>query len=125
MNRLQRRTDAWLAACFPEQMPIEQHREERGLRLVEEAVELGQAIGITREQAHRLVDYVFDRPVGEVRQEIGGVALTLSAVASVSNASVEECWHDELSRVMLRIEETRAKQQAKARQGIVAARARA
>ena len=45
--------------------------EERVLRLTEETLELGQAEGMTREQAHALVDQVFDKPKGDVEQEQG------------------------------------------------------
>jgi hypothetical protein len=38
---------------------------QRGVRLLEEAIELYQATGATAEMAHRLVDFVFSRPVGE------------------------------------------------------------
>ncbi len=43
--------------------------------------ELVQAVGTSREDALRLVEYVYTRPVGELRQEIGGVMVTLAALA--------------------------------------------
>jgi len=58
--------------------------EERMLRFSEEVIELGQAEGITREQYHALVDQVFDKPVGEVEQEIGGVLVTLGSYFAVT-----------------------------------------
>lgn len=116
IRMLQRDTEEWIRRCFPgATLP-----EERGLRALEEMIELAQAMGVDRGQAHRLVDYVFDRPVGEIGQEIGGVALTLSAVASTVDIDLGSCWQTELDRVNDRIEQVREKQKFKATQGIVA-----
>lgn len=118
MNVLQRMTRAWLHACFPKS--VTHHLPERGLRHLEESAELAQALGVDRAQAHRLIDYVFDRPVGVPAQEIGGCALTLAAVAIALDEDVETCWSTELERVIPRIEQTREKQRFKASAGIVA-----
>ena len=56
---------------------------ERVHRFTEEALELGQALGCTREEAHQLVNYVYGRPVGEPGQEVGGVMTTLASGAYV------------------------------------------
>src|SRR5258708_2977034 len=54
----------------------------RSFRFLEEALELVQVTGCTREEAHQLVDYVFERPVGELVNEMGGALLTLVALAT-------------------------------------------
>ncbi len=43
----------------------------------EEGTELAQSAGISREDAHKNVDMVYDKPVGEIGQEIAGYGDTL------------------------------------------------
>lgn len=73
---------------------------QRGIRLLEEAIEACQAAGGEREMAHRLVDYVFDRPVGKLRQELGGVGVTLLALAEAADESADACEVAEIERVL-------------------------
>lgn len=72
---------------------------ERGRRGTEEHLELFQVVGGTREEAHRLVDHVFDKPVGDAEQELGGCALTLLACAEGLNYHLGECAQNELMRI--------------------------
>lgn len=94
----QRRVAEWAALAFGKEEATS--IPQRGLRLLEEAIELYQACGCGESQAHDLVTYVFSRPKGEIGQELGGVAVTtlvLAAAAGVS-ADTEEC--REINRVM-------------------------
>jgi hypothetical protein len=68
---------------------------------------------MTRSEAHQLVDYTFDRPVGELHQEVGGVMVTLAALCLASNANMHESGETELARIWTKIEKIRAKQAAK------------
>lgn len=52
-------------------------RRERAMRLLEEAIELAQAEGITREMVDNQAAHVYARPVGEPSQEAAGVAVCL------------------------------------------------
>jgi uncharacterized protein YdbL (DUF1318 family) len=72
---------------------------ERSFRFLEEALELVQSVGCTRDQAHALVDYVYGRPAGRVGQEIGGVMVTLSALASAYVADIQVCAEREFNRI--------------------------
>jgi hypothetical protein len=73
---------------------------QRALRLLEEAIEMFQACGGAPELAHELVTAMFGRPCGTISQELGGVAVSLLALAAASglSADVEEC--RELHRVL-------------------------
>jgi hypothetical protein len=73
---------------------------QRGLKLAEEAMEAAQACGTDREQLHRLIDYVYDRPVGELRQECGGVSVTLLALGEAGGIDIDTAERDELTRFM-------------------------
>lgn len=51
--------------------------KQRATRLLEEALELFQAVECPKELAQKSVDVVYSRPPGHIRQEIGGVSITL------------------------------------------------
>jgi hypothetical protein len=61
--------------------PVALDRNERALRFVEEALELGQVEFVSEQQAIGLVKRVFSRSPGNVDKEIGQAALTLEALA--------------------------------------------
>lgn len=86
---------------------------ERNHRFLEEALELVQSLGCTQSEARQLVDYVFSRPVGEPKQELGGVMVTLSALASCHDMNLDTAGETELIRVWKNIDKIRAKQAAK------------
>ena len=73
---------------------------QRGLRLLEEAIEAFQACGGDEAMAHKLVSFVFARPSGTVGQELGGVAVTVLALAAAAGLSAEEEECREVSRVL-------------------------
>ncbi|MBN8844823.1 MAG: hypothetical protein J0H88_16400 [Sphingomonadales bacterium] len=105
----------WLLACFgPE---IAGDREERNHRFLEEALELVQACGCSASEAHQLVDYVFGRPIGEPRQEAGGVMVTLAALCLANALDMHKAGWDELQRIWTKVEQIRAKQAAKPKHG--------
>lgn len=107
----QQRVSAWLLACFGDQ--VARDVRERNWRFLEEALELVQANGCSREDAHELVDYVFGRPAGELHQEAGGVMVTLAALCAASSIELSTAAEDELARVWTKIATIRAKQAAK------------
>lgn len=105
----------WLMACFSQE--ICRDTTERNHRFLEEALELVQSAGCTRSEAHSLVEYVFNRPVGDPFQEVGGVAITFAGLCSCLDIDMSEAGEAELARIsdpgtMLKI---RAKQAAKPR----------
>ena len=73
--------------------------KERALRLSEEALELAQALEVPAETLHKLVDYVYSRPVGEVAQELGGCAVTLLAASTAAGVNLAEALTTELDRI--------------------------
>lgn len=107
----QPRVAPWMLACFG--AAISADRIERNHRFLEESLELVQANGCTRDDAHQLVDYVFGRPVGELHQEIGGVMVTLAALCLASGQDMHEAGEVELARIWTKVEAIRAKQAAK------------
>ena len=73
---------------------------QRGVRLLEEAIEAFQACGGDEAMAHKLVSFVFARPPGEVGQELGGVAVTVLLLAAAAGLSADEEECREVHRVL-------------------------
>ena len=95
--------------------------EQRGLRLLEEAIEAFQACGADREMAHKLVDFVFDRPVGQLHQELGGVSVCILALAAAAGLSADEEERREVERVLSKpIEHFTKRNEAKNAAGFLA-----
>jgi Lar family restriction alleviation protein len=101
----------WMLACFgPE---ISKDKIERNHRFLEEALELVQSNGCTRNEAIQLVDYVFNRPIGDLNQECGGVMVTLAALSNASELNMIEAGEKELARIWEKIDSVREKQKMK------------
>lgn len=103
----------WMLACFGEEVSCD--GTERNHRFLEEALELVQACGCTQSEAHQLVDYAYNRPEGDVNQEVGGVMVTLAALCLANGFDMHQAGEAELSRIWKNIEKIRAKQAAKPR----------
>lgn len=106
-NYYQERVTNWLLQCFgPE---ISGDKTERCFRFTEESLELVQSLGITKEQVLQLVDYTFDRPLGEPNQEVGSVMVTLAALCYAADLNLETCAENEYQRILVKIDKIRAK----------------
>lgn len=88
---------AWCAAAFGKEQATS--LPQRGLRLLEEAVEAAQAAGVPLDKAQHVVSYVYGRPVGDLPQELGGVGVTLLALAEAAGYSADGEESREVSRV--------------------------
>lgn len=107
----QARVHDWMAACFAR--PDAMEPAQRAFRFIEEALELVQASGTSREDVLRLVDYVYGRPSGVVSQEIGGVMVTLAGLSTAFGLSMAYAANAELDRCRENTEKIRAKDLAK------------
>lgn len=95
----QRAIHVWARAAFGDDQATS--LPQRATRLLEEAIELYQACGTEDPaMAKKLVDYVFDRPPGEISQEIGGVAVCLLALAAAAGLSADREELREIERVL-------------------------
>jgi NTP pyrophosphatase (non-canonical NTP hydrolase) len=104
-----------LVDCFGEE--IASDKIERNHRFIEEALELVQATGCTKSEVLQLVEYVYGRDIGETKQEVGGVMVTLAALCLAQEIDMAECGEVELARVWTKVEKIRAKQKAKPKYG--------
>jgi hypothetical protein len=97
LSKNQSRVTAWVREVFTnaetEDVP------ERALRMAEEALELAQACDVDAATLHRLVDYVFSRPVGAPGAEIAGTMVTVYALAAALGVDAQTVFEAELLRI--------------------------
>jgi hypothetical protein len=107
----QQRVWEWFKSCFgPAGI---KDKLQRYFRFYEEATELVQAGGMSRQDAHRMVDSVYDKAPGKVYQEVGGVATTLAMVCNAEGLELDHTADTELARVWGKQDEIREKQKQK------------
>jgi hypothetical protein len=94
----QRRVGQWVRETFGSATML--WLDERAARVLEEAAELAQSLGVMKETADRVIGYVFSRPAGEPAQEAGGVGITLLACCEAMAVSADASEADELRRVL-------------------------
>lgn len=107
MDMFQKDVVVWATDCFGRDVLID--REERSFRFCEESIELLQACGVSKGDVLKLVDYVYDRPVGDVGQEVGGVMVTLALLCHAAGISLDLASINELRRIELIKDKIRAK----------------
>ncbi len=113
VESFQSRVKPWMMETFGAE--ISSDMLERSDRFTEESLELGQSLGHSKERAHALVEYVYDRPIGEPSQEVGGVMVTLAALCLAANMDMHAAAETELARVWTKIDVIREKQKSKPR----------
>lgn len=84
---------------------------ERALRFGEEALELLQACGLTKDEVTKLVDYVYSRPVGDIGQEVGGTVVCLVMLCEAEQLDLS----DEAVTEFIRVDSTEMREKIKAK----------
>ena len=97
LRTFQTRVRQWMLKVFPPEVIAD--KKERAYRLLEEVYELVQAIGVTKEECIEQLNYTYSRPVGEARNELGGVMLCIASVADCIDTDMEYEAELELRRV--------------------------
>lgn len=88
----------WAVRCFGRDHVT--NPRVRALRLVEEAVEVAQALDVSRETITDLVGVVYARPKGFPAQEIGGVMMTVTVLCAALGLEPDDMFEAELRRVL-------------------------
>jgi NTP pyrophosphatase (non-canonical NTP hydrolase) len=82
---------------------------ERRQRVIEEAIELLQAMGGSEDEVVKMAAYVFARKIGEPRQEIGGLQGCIAAAANALGIDMDQAREDELVRCIDKVDKIREK----------------
>jgi NTP pyrophosphatase (non-canonical NTP hydrolase) len=85
------------------------NRPLRALRIVEEAIELAQALGVPKGKIDLCTENVYKRPVGTMAQELGGVLLTTNILCASCGFEPDRMLEMELGRVLAKPPEHFAK----------------
>lgn len=97
----------WARRCFGNDHVV--NVQVRSIRNLEETAELSQALGVSRETALLTINTVYDRPVGDIDQEIGGTLLTAVVLCEALGKDPEEMLEREVLRVLKKSPEHFAK----------------
>lgn len=97
MKHWQRVIATWVSNTFG--IANQQTTRIRALRFIEEAIELGQTVGLDRKDIEQLCDKVFVNPPGELKQEIGGVFTTFLALVENQGEHALDCLIRESNRI--------------------------
>lgn len=79
---------------------VARSRAERAARCVEEAIKVAQAERLPIEVLLKIVHRVYGRPSGDIIQEIGGLFITMEALAEVAGLDAEQCAQAEYGRIV-------------------------
>lgn len=97
LTSYQRRVGIWVEEAFGRQSledPV-----ERAQRLLEEATELAQAVGLPAAKARSVISDVYDREPGDVAQEVGGVMNCIGALCEGLGVDLAHATETEMTRV--------------------------
>jgi hypothetical protein len=94
-------------------------KHERAMRMLEEALELAQASGVTAPEISVIFEHVWSRPVGNIGQEHAGVMISLLSSATANGIYLEDVTQAEIDRIWaVPLETILEKQKMKNRAGI-------
>lgn len=98
MSQFSRIATAWALRSFGEAHLT--NVPERSLRVVEEAIEFCQSLGVPKETILACVENVYSKPPGDPLQELGGTIMTTAIQCEVMGVEVDDVGELELQRVL-------------------------
>lgn len=110
---LQARASTWATAAFG--LDDVMNKKLRALRFIEEAIELVQAADLSLEDVNATALMVYRKPVGETKQEVGGVLVTLAVFCHAHGIQMMRAGMIELERCWQKIDQIRTKNSNKPR----------
>ncbi len=110
-THFQERVNLWILGMFggkpPPGITVCQNR------FLEEALEAVQTFGMTKEQAHAMVNFVYAREAAKEKEVIGGVMVTLAALCNAFEIDMIDSGERELDKIWGMIDIIREKQALK------------
>jgi len=110
-DSFQKRVYPWTVETFGYAKTMD--LKERRQRVLEEAIELHQAMGGTLDEAEKMSAYVHARRIGEPKQEIGGLQVCIAAAGNALGIDIDQAREDELLRCIDKVEVIREKNKSK------------
>lgn len=98
MKRLQILAYSWAIRCFGKDH-VDDPRV-RFLRLLEEVAEAAQVCFVEKDKLIEVIEKVYSRPMGELSQELGGIAVTFAVVCESQGYQIPDLLMTELNRVL-------------------------
>ena len=109
---------AWAVDTFG---PVADNRHERAMRFIEEATELVQSCGLSRETVAAITERAYSRRAGQIRTELAQAGMTLEALAAHLAVDLSGAIGNEFNRVReIPKEEWARRHAAKTAMGITA-----
>lgn len=96
-RQLQERVTEWARRCFGDDQV--NTPQVRALRLLEEAIEFAQSVGVDINKVGMLTSYIYERSPGDPKQELGGVGVTWLVAASSIGVLADDVLRAEVERV--------------------------
>ncbi len=87
---------AWAVETFG---PVADNRHERAMRFIEEATELVQSCGLSRETVEAITERAYSRRAGQIGKELAQAGMTLEALAAHLGADLSHEIGNEFNRV--------------------------
>ena len=97
LTESQRKLTVWGVECFGAEHMAD--KKVRALRLLEEAIEFAQSVGVPEGKCAELAAYVYSREPGIPVQELGGIGVTWLVAADALNTSAELALETEIARI--------------------------
>ncbi len=107
----QERVRAWTTECFEDEVDL--NKPTRQAQFLEEVFECAQAAGYPQDCAHQLLDYIYSKPVGDLKVEAGDVMTSFAAFCTAHEILLDECAEEALTRCIANTEKIREKQKTK------------
>jgi NTP pyrophosphatase (non-canonical NTP hydrolase) len=101
----------WMNQCYPQNV-INDPQEAR-LRFAEEAFELMQAVGMTKDEVMFMLGYVYGREKGESAQEAAGTLNCLATLCNLHKIDLGKAAIDDLQFCWENLDKIRYKQSQK------------
>jgi hypothetical protein len=97
IREFQKESGQWVIDKFGDK--IHACLEERGIRVLEEATEFAQSVGVSSEKMLNIIAQVMRKPPGEPIQELAGTLHTVLSAAESLNQDLETHFIEETRRI--------------------------
>lgn len=109
--RYQDRVRDWTKKCFGDSVDLD--NQTRQVQLLEEVLELLQAVGLSKDIVAQMVELVYSKEKGDIYLETGDVIVSLAAFCTCHGLNMSHCGEKALEICIENTEKIRQKQSSK------------